>query len=372
VIVSNEIRAQFRILEAGVKLRGPGEIVEPIVFTYRRFGVEDAGPAAIRVELDAVDATSILVEGRSVELVPSLDVGLQFYQLLLDALMDRLGSHALLHAAALRTRSGGALLLAAPSGHGKTSLTLELTHRGLGFLGDDYAPFDLDRRLILPYPRAVGIHPDGDAPIPSPFRALATESGVTQLFGKSLLDVGQVLGESRIVNEPLPLHGVVLLTARESSGSGSPTRIVVAARSGDGDELQAFFADTTGIEILERAERPHLSLWSLKLEHEASPTEALSRVLDSEKVLFSEKIWDERPDFRGPPAVVPVRRREAAEFLGREMLNRRSGGRLLARHDGNVTSLFLHLAGALREASCWSVSVGGCGETADLIEDLVG
>ena len=54
------------------------------------------------------------------------------------------------------------------------------------------------------------------------------------------------------------------------------------------------------------------------------------------------------------------------------MLNRRNGGRLLARHDGNVTTLFLHLAGALREASCWSVSVGRCGETADLIESLAG
>jgi len=32
VIVSNELRKHFRILEAGVTLRGPGEIVEPIAF----------------------------------------------------------------------------------------------------------------------------------------------------------------------------------------------------------------------------------------------------------------------------------------------------------------------------------------------------
>ena len=81
-------------------------------------------------------------------------------------------------------------------------------------------------------------------------------------------------------------------------------------------------------------------------------------------------IWDELPDFQGQPSVVPVRRREAAEFLGREMLNRRNGGRLLARHGGSVTALFLHLAAALREASCWMVSVGGAGATADLIESL--
>ena len=364
-------RLHFRILEAGVTLRGPDEVVQPIAFAYRRFVSDDAGAGAIRLELDSIDATVIRVDGRTVDLVPDLDVGLQFYQVLLDALMDRIGSHALLHAAALRTRSGDALLLAAPSGHGKTSLTLELAHRGLGFMGDDYAPFDLDRRRILPYPRAVGIHPEGDAPIPAAFRAPATRPGVTRLFGKSLLDVGQVLGEDKVCTEPVPLQGVVLLTAGNHLAERAPTRIVVAARRRDSDELQSFFAETPGIEILEHAEQPNLTLWSLRLDHAESPTLALSQILDSEKVLFSEKVWDERPDFLDRPAVNPVRRREAAEYLGREMLNRRSGGRLLARHDGSVTTLFLRLAGALRDASCWSVSVGGYRETADLIETLV-
>jgi hypothetical protein len=370
VNVPKRTTERFRILDAGLVLRGPAEVVDPIAFAYRRFVAQDAGPQAIRIELEGAGAASIRVDGRDIPRVPGLDSGLQLYQCVLDALMDRFGSHALLHAAALRIRSGGALLLAAPSGHGKSSLALELAYRGLGFLGDDYAPLDLERREILPYPRAVGIDPEGSAPIPGPFRRQVGGAGVVRLFGKCLLDVGSVLGEPAVVSDPQPLRGVVLLSAHGSTRPETPTRILIAAREEDGAALQSFLAETAGIEILDRADRRRLSMWNLRLDREAAPTEALSRVLESEQVLFSEKVWDERPDFQGPPALTPVRRREAAEFLGRELLNRRRAGRLLARHGGSLTALFLSLAGALREASCWSLRVGEFAETAALIDSL--
>ena len=43
----------------------------------------------------------------------------------------------------------------------------------------------------------------------------------------------------------------------------------------------------------------------------------------------------------------------------------------MARYGERLTELFLDLAGSLRDARCWRVAVGECGETADLIEQLV-
>jgi len=360
----------LRVLGVGVTLRGPQEIVDPLAFAYRRFSVDDAETGATIIEVDAVDADAALIDGRPVDLIPDMEIGLQLYQYLLNTLMDGIGSHALLHAAALRTRDGSALLLAAPSGHGKTSLTLELAHRGLGFLGDDYAPLDLDSRHVLPYPRAVGIVPGGAAPIPTPFRDRARGPGAVNLFGKMLVDVGQALGEASLVTEPVPLRHIVLLTSRDAASANVPTRVVVVGRGAHAEELNGFFTATAGIEILERLDRPHVSVWNLRLEHEASPTEALSVVLDSDKVLFAEKHWEARPDFGGSPQATPLRRREAAESLGRELLNRRGRGKLLARHGNNLTALFLRLAGALRETTCWRVRVGDHRKTADLVESL--
>ena len=71
------------------------------------------------------------------------------------------------------------------------------------------------------------------------------------------------------------------------------------------------------------------------------------------------------------PKATPVKRLEAAELLGRELLNRRVGGDLLARYDGNLSLLFMDLAGALRDAACWRIRVGDMQKTADLIEQLV-
>ena len=69
--------------------------------------------------------------------------------------------------------------------------------------------------------------------------------------------------------------------------------------------------------------------------------------------------------------IVPIKRREAAEFLARELLNRRESGRLLHRYGDSLTAFFLDLAGALREAACWKLAPGRYVETADLVQRLV-
>lgn len=363
----------FLILGVGLTLSGPTDILAPIAFAYRRFETP-AVDSSVRIHLESAEAPVLRIDGRAVPLVPGWDTVAQVYQQFLFELMDRVSTHAVLHAAALADAGGRAIVLAAPSGHGKSSLTLELARRGFAFLSDDYAPLDLDTRVIAPYPRTVGILPRESAPIPEPFRARALDPGAVRLFGKSLLDVGEVLGERALAREPLPLGVVVLLTATpglEAEPLDASSWLNVGCRSEHAAELASLLAACPGVEVSERHGQHPVALFTLHLRHEAHPTQQLSRILDSDKVIYCEKQWGAKPDFASSPIASPIKRRQAAEYLGRELLNRRGAGGLLARYDGSATALFFELASALTEAECFAVQVGGCRETADMIESLV-
>ena len=364
----------FRILDTVASLSGPSEIIGPIVAAYERFGFESSGPGqGVRVAVRSGDPPTLEADGRVVPLLPELDATLQVYQRFLEAVLDGFTSHAVLHAAALITPGGDAVLLAAPAGHGKTTLTLELVSRGFGFLSDDYAPLDPSSSAVSPYPRRVGLRLEDTEHYPERIRRAAADPAAPRLFGKALLDVGGVLGEAMLATRPAPLRHVVLLTSRdpEAESPDSTTWLRLAARREASARISAALEEIDGVEIAEGQELSEIVLWQVRLHHERMPTEALSRVLEDEAIIVTEKYWEDRPDFSATPAKAPIKRRIASTLLGREMLNRRGNSRFPQRYDGSVTRMLLDLAEALRGAACWRVRVGRYRETADLIEELV-
>jgi hypothetical protein len=361
----------FRILEVGLTLSGPAEVVEPIAFAYRRFAVETpARTDSVDLRICLGESGDLTVNGRAVPLVPGVPPGDQLFHRAHTALMDSIGSVAMLHAAAVTDERGGALVLGGPSGHGKSSLALELVRRGHGFLSDEIAPLDLARSRVSPFPRAVALVPRAGFSIPEPFLTESRKPSAVRWFGKVLLDVGRILGDSALIAEPAPLRHVILLVSGDDPFPVT-TVVELATMIEDASELDPLFRGTDGVEILARRATESLCGWKLRLDHTRNPTETLSPVFESDRVVLFEKRWEGRPDFSGPAMASPLRRREAAEMLGRDMLNRRSAGRLMARYEGSAARLLVDLAGALRDASCWSIRVGSDPETADLVEQLL-
>ena len=305
-------------------------------------------------------------------MLATVDSTLQVHNQFLGAILDGIGEHAMLHAAALEDRRGGVLLLAGPEGHGKSSLALELASRGLRFLSDDYAPLNLATGFVSPYPRAVGVLPDGNAPIPEAFRRAARDPSVPRLLGKALLDVGRVLGEEYIATAPGPVKHVILLSSQGSEGepSSRQTWIEIAARARFGEKIERALLNIDGVEIVERRQKDEVRGWRLRVSHAHGPTQALSRVLESRAVLFVRKSWTRAPGFDATPSAAPVSRRSAAYLLGQEILNRRGRSRFFVRYRKDVVKLVLDLAGSLAQAACWRVTVGDLQKTANLVEKL--
>jgi hypothetical protein len=367
------IERSFRILDADVSLSGPEPIAGPIAAAYARFETADpAGGGGARIAFAPGPGGTIRIDDRSEPVIESGEPVLQLYRAFLTTVFARLGRHALLHAAAVERAGTGGVLIAAPAGHGKSSLTMELVRRGFRFLGDDYAPVDPESGTVSPYPRTVGVVPGGSAPIPDEVRRVVDDPATPTLFGKALVDPGRAFGEAAMSGGPAPVRHVIALTSQlESSRGPETTWLDVWVRGEAAARLREAVDAVDGVDVVESREGPEVHAWRLRLEHARRPTPALSPVLEDEAVLYTEKFWDARPTFDGRPEAHPVKRGDAATHLGREMLNRRRGCRFVDRYEGDVVRLYVDLVGSLTDARCWCVRVGRFEETVDLLESLV-
>lgn len=362
----------FRILGVPVLLSGPPAIVDPIGAAYRRFIERASTSPSVSVRVLPEPDPAIIVNGRTMPLARGLDALLQVYAQFLAAVLDAVETHAMFHAAVLATPDREGVLVAAPTGHGKTSLSLALVRRGFGFLSDDYAPVEVPSGRVAPFLRALGVVVDGTAPIPPEFAAAAAAPHVPTLMGKALLDVGEVLGERSVVHDPVKLRHVVVLSD-DAAGSLDPgdTWVEVALLSAAAEAFDRSVEAIAGVETTERAALDGAAMRTLKLRGDGAAVAALDGVLQADGVLSARKYWNRRPDFEGTPSVAPIRRTDAALLLGREMLNRRRSSRFLARYGGDTAALFLDLAGVLRDVGCWRVTLGRFEATAEAIASLV-
>ncbi|HXG05479.1 MAG TPA: hypothetical protein VNO23_18955 [Candidatus Binatia bacterium] len=80
------------------------------------------------------------------------------------------------HAAVLEA-AGGAVMLVAPSGGGKSTMAWALLHHGFAYLSDELAPVDLTALTVYPYPRALTLKSDPPPAYPLPRGTLCTSRG---------------------------------------------------------------------------------------------------------------------------------------------------------------------------------------------------
>jgi hypothetical protein len=185
------------------------------------------------------------------------------------------------------------------------------------------------------------------------------------------VDVGQVVGENVVALEPAELGNVILLGGGNGADGPGESWIEIGCRPNPASSIEEEIRSIVGVELVSREERTGIVVWRCRLEHAMHPTGEISRLLDSEEILFSQRYWDRTPDFESKPVAVPIKRRTAAEYLGRELLNRGGTGRLMRRYRDSTVDLFLDLASALSGSACFRVGVGRYDETLALIEQLL-
>lgn len=186
-----------------------------IVDRWESIGASDGDVTTIRVREERGRVT--IGDGEGTHLVaPGGSPLIALFDRVVNALnrgLDRAGILAI-HAGAVEI-DGQAVILAGPSGRGKSTLVAELVHQGAGLLSDESALVDRDDRTILPYPRALHLRPATVALIPG--LRLPNDLPRHDLGGGSEVAIGpdrvaDLLGGRRSMGAPL--GGVILLDER--------------------------------------------------------------------------------------------------------------------------------------------------------------
>lgn len=151
----------FELLGTRVFLCGPTSLLEPLQLVFAWFATGDAAtPSDLSFDISAVDGAyevALSIRGSDARhRLPTEEHVFGFvYARILDE-VTRQGRETLcVHGAAL-SLGGRGIVLAAPSQHGKSTLSLALSSRGFRFLSDEVAAIALDPPTLRPFPMAIG------------------------------------------------------------------------------------------------------------------------------------------------------------------------------------------------------------------------
>lgn len=284
--------------------------------------------------------------------------------IVLRAIYAHVESHLLFHAGVLslvgihEDATDAGVALVGPTGHGKTTLTLELARRGWGFLSDEIAALEVSTGLLSPFPRAL--HPR-----PGTLDLLGIPPPVAG--SSSWFDIDQII--------PGHLSGAAPLRCLFLLESDRPTMETVLWLSLSHVEpalpfLLKQIPAVSRIDVDDTGRRLRLAGHDLtqngvyyQIEHICR--EQQCRILD----LSVQRVMP--PTFQTPPKITALSLADATIALLPHLQSGRRSRLWYGPWQGSPLALFRTLATRLHGVACFRLHVGPLTATADLVEESV-
>jgi hypothetical protein len=290
------------------------------------------------------------------------------YDGVLNAIVGGVRSHFLIHAGVV-SYNGQGIVLAADSGHGKTTLVLELVRRGCKFLSDEMAALGRADGRVYPFPRSLRVRPGTLELTGFPGAAV----GAPEWLDKLLLDIEEIQPGS--LGEAAPLTHVVILqdpSVPEKHVPGGAERELGVLVDRLDEHLLAAVRRIEGVtQVWPDVERgyPALRLRAVHRMSVLSRVEALCRERQI-LVLDVSKRAETHPTFAAPACLKAISNSQAVVELLRRFQGGHKSALLQEEFGGSSVHLFLELAALVSHAKCYRLSVGPLSEMAGLICDL--
>lgn len=282
------------------------------------------------------------------------------YNLVVDDLTGSVGDHFLVHAASLR-RGGDALLIAGPSGFGKTTLALHLALRGFSLYGDDIAAIERSSGLLIPFPRSVHLRAGSRATLgPAQLRALSSSI-------RDVTDEGWTISPASLRHDGDAPCRVAVVALLRSPGEGAqvpaPAVHDLWMTDGHGEEIDDLARLSGVVRVVRTKDDPTAA------RVETDDPAPFTRWMEEHRraIVAAIPVPRGEPEFGAAPRMVPIGGFQAALEICQALVNRHEGSLLAREFGGHETLLAVEVADALREARCFALWPGRLEETVDLL-----
>jgi hypothetical protein len=282
--------------------------------------------------------------------------------IVIRAIYAHVESHLLFHAGVLAFPGAdndvAGVALIGPTGHGKTTLALELVRRGWGFLSDEIAALEVSTGVLWPFPRAL-------RPRPGTLALLGINAPVVD--GSPWFDIDQLFPDC--LDNAAPLRFLYLL---ESDLPSTETTLWLSVSNVNRSLLAALeqIAEVAYLQVEENGRRLRLSGQDLNTNEVYYRIEEICREQKC-RILDLSVQRTTPPTFQTVPRITTLSAADATLALLPHLQSGRRSRLWYGPWQGSPLALFRTLATRLHNVTCFRLNVGPLTATADLIEQSV-
>ena len=302
--------------------------------------------------------------------IPSPADRLGLYLSLFHYLLDRTEDFFVVHGASLADQDQG-LIMAAPSGGGKSTLTLELLARGKRFLSDELALISVRDGLLQAFPRALAVDREKLKDV------LSRRGEKFRDFKPALRHEGRVMFDVEAifpgqVNAQCLLRKIVFIEPPTLTESGANGGLLEIGFSVLPEGLRQALWGIPAISKVDQIQTLPYPVLRLKCHAEASLIARIQEVTAQHGAGIRSYYPEgkERVDYLAAPALIKLKQLSGVTTLLRYVLNIPALTRSFNGSSGGRQHLLFRLARATRGVRFYRLTPGILPQMTDLVDGL--
>ena len=251
----------------------------------------------------------------------------------------------LIHAGTLSARKKYGLIISAPCGFGKTTLTRELLKEGFRFLSDELAPVKRNTGMIYPYPGGMGVLEEGE-------KKIIPQEGET--------------------GDPCKPSCVVFLRLSEAGEAENDTRYMELALARMDRNVCRQLRELPEVKEIAVVLDRLVPMLRLSVTKGARIVPRIQEICDRNEVpiMYTYRGKTTPPDFGAKPELREISQKDGIFELSGNVLNANRSALLEEVFKGSQTAMIFELTRLMNQTRFYRLTVGRLSEMAALVRNL--